>query len=1301
MSTPRTQHEEPKAPVRKRRVLKATGIMLIALLLLVSIALFWVFRTESGASFVLARAQSALDGKLSVTRFNGTLAGPLQLDGIRYVDPAGGIDAKIDHANVDLAVLALLGGRVEISELAANDIDIALTTVAAKEEDSAFSLTPPIDILVEKLALENATIRQDGEDVLVVDRLDLIGGWTQDGLLVKKLALRSPDGTVDLNGTLTTLNGYSGSGETRFAWRAGDTDLAGVLKSTSDGKQARLDLSLSKPTAATATATIGQTDAAPWNLVVDVPEFSAKRILADSTLKQLALKIEGSGDRNQGNLQGTAKIDGHQVLLDPLRYAMKDGVVTIDSLHLTSPEAAGALDLTGTVDTASVPLSADLKAIWKDLELPADLVGQPLASHGELTINGSATLFAAKGALALGPPGALADIGIDINGTPDLITLNTVRLKQANGGLDASGTISLQPTLGWQIEAKASKLDPGAFLADWPGAVDFVLSSAGTMTDNGPKATLTLDNVGGSLRDRPLSGSADLRMQPGYIVDGELALQSGGSQLRVEGSGGSQTDARIRFEVASLGDWMPDAAGTASGNFHVSGKWPELNVDGDVSGTKIAWSGVRIDSMELVTKITNLDKPAGALTLKAESVTRGDIHFDTVTLEGDGNQSSHQLSLIADGTPASLRVSLSGGSEKGNWQGQLKTLKLDPAGRNLPDFALAAPARMGWDGKRFELAESCLVGTTSPRRRSRDADESRPTGADAPKVATAEQVADESIEPNEPEVPSRLCIGGNSGSDGSLDAKYSLEHLPLRLLVRLGAPDSPIRLRGEINGNGDIGRKAGGALNGHARIVSDKGDLFYSGGGRTPLLGYTGFAIDAVLEGDVSTIKLHADLDHDGLVDGNVRLSGAEGDTQAIEGNLKVDLNSLAFVELISSEVTNTKGRLSANYAIAGTLAEPKLNGALNLEDFATEVPSAGLKLHDGKLSLRASDGQRYVLEGTIESGKGKLEIAGEGGIRDEDPMNVTIKGADFLAADIPAAKVVLSPDLVIERNTDGILITGKVTVPSANVDLSKLPGGGSTSASPDVVVIDAEQPEPGKPLPLTARVTVSLGDKVKLAGFGFDGTLSGDLLVNERPGRATTGSGTLNAGGTYKAYGQDLKIETGRVLFAGTAIDNPGIDIRAVRKIQADSVTAGLLIRGTAQLPVLTVFADPSMEQSEALSYLVTGKPLSSLKSGEGDMLGTAARALGTAGGDLLAKSIGGKIGVDDIGVADNGALGGAAFTVGKYLSPKLYLSYGVGVFDPGQVVTLRYLFSRRWNFEAQNATTGSRAGFNYRFEK
>ncbi|HET9033588.1 MAG TPA: translocation/assembly module TamB domain-containing protein [Dokdonella sp.] len=1275
-------------------MLRATAWLGLALVILLGGLLVWVFNSRSGADFVLARVQSALDQKLLVNHISGGLSGPLVLDGVRYLDPEAGVDAQIKHLSVDLGALALLAGRVELNDVVVDDVDVQLTTVApSSDDDSTFSLNPPINIVINGLVLQRASIRKDGESIFVADRLDLKGGWTHDGLRVRKLVLRSPDGHVDLNGTLGIVGGYSGSGETNFTWRVGETDLAGVLKSRSDGKQTRIDLNLTKPTPASAVVTIEQTAKAAWNLQLDVPTFAAKAISPDSTLGQLAVHLNGTGDHAKGEISGSMTIEKHAVAIDPLRYALKDGVITIESMHLTSPESTGTLDLLGSVDTTVSPPRADLLASWQDVTLPADLVGQPLATHGELSIDGNVEAFAAKGTLALGPPDALADIDIDINGTTEAITLNTVRLKQAKGGLDASGTISLQPTLGWNIKATASQLDPGAFFAGWPGAIDFVLDTAGTQTAKGPNATLVLAQVGGSLHGRPLGGSADLRMKPGYVVDGNLELTSGNSRVRVEGNGGSQTDARIRFETASLADWLPDAGGKANGNIHVSGEWPKLDIDGDITGNDIAWQGARIDSMELVAKITNLAKPAGALTLKAENLSRGDTRFDTLLIEGDGNAASHQLNLVAKGTPASIELSMAGASKGGNWDGRMTSLLVDPAGRNLPNLELDQAAQMSWNGSRFDLAEACLISKPSTRERS--------TQGQLKPPVKAEQVAAESVKPRQPEVPARLCIGGSSDTDGSLAGKYQIEHLPLRLVGRLGAPDSPLLLRGEVKGSGDISRKRNGPISGNARLVSDKGELFYIDGGNKPLLSYSGFTINADLNDSSTTATLRAELDHDGRLEGNIALAPGQDGIQTINGEIKADLNSLAFLELLSSEVSNPRGKLSAHYAIAGTLDEPRLDGALTLDGFATEIPAMGLKLQSGNLSLRAVDAQRYVLEGSIQSGKGNLTVSGEGGLDSKEPMKFSIKGEDFLAADIPAARLVVSPDLSVERREDGIFVTGKLDIPSANVDLSKLPGGGASAVSPDVVIVDADQPEPGQSIPVTATVAVSLGDKVKLAGFGFDGSLSGTLVVSERPGRVTTGSGTLNAGGNYKAYGQDLKIETGRILFASSPIDNPGIDIRATRKIRTGNITAGLLVRGTAQVPVLTVFSDPTMEQSEALSYLVTGKPLSSLKSGEGDMLGTAARALGTAGGDLLAKSIGSKMGVDDIGVADNDALGGAAFTVGKYLSPKLYLSYGVGVFDPGEVVTLRYLFSHRWNFEAQNATTGSRAGFNYRFEK
>jgi translocation and assembly module TamB len=314
------------------------------------------------------------------------------------------------------------------------------------------------------------------------------------------------------------------------------------------------------------------------------------------------------------------------------------------------------------------------------------------------------------------------------------------------------------------------------------------------------------------------------------------------------------------------------------------------------------------------------------------------------------------------------------------------------------------------------------------------------------------------------------------------------------------------------------------------------------------------------------------------------------------------------------------------------------------------------------------------------------------------------------MAADIPAAKVSISPDLTLQQDAKGIIVGGSVLLDSADIDVSKLPGAGATKASPDVVIVDRkqqEQEQAAAALPISAQVKVDLGDKMHLVGMGLDGRLSGQITAIERPGHATAGQGQITVDGIYKAYGQSLHIEQGRLLFAGTPIDNPGLDIRATRKLNPnatidDGQKVGLYVSGTAQRPVLTVFSDPVMEQSDALSYLITGKPLSQVKGGEGNMVGAAAQALGSAAGDLLAKSIGSKIGVDDIGVSSNEALGGnSAFTVGKYLSPRLYLSYGVGLFDPGQVITLRYKLSQRWNFEAQNATDFNRASFNYRIEK
>ncbi|MET0660299.1 MAG: translocation/assembly module TamB domain-containing protein, partial [Steroidobacteraceae bacterium] len=183
------------------------------------------------------------------------------------------------------------------------------------------------------------------------------------------------------------------------------------------------------------------------------------------------------------------------------------------------------------------------------------------------------------------------------------------------------------------------------------------------------------------------------------------------------------------------------------------------------------------------------------------------------------------------------------------------------------------------------------------------------------------------------------------------------------------------------------------------------------------------------------------------------------------------------------------------------------------------------------------------------------------------------------------------------------------------------------------------------------------------------------------------------------------LTIRQGQLLFAGTPIDNPRLNIEAVREIEADDVVAGLRITGTAQAPQLTVFSDPAMGESNALAYLVTGRPLDQVGQSDGednDMLQSAAESLGTAAGGLLAKNVGKRLGVDEVSVKESEALnGGAAFTVGQYLSPRLFLSYGVGLFEPGEVITLRYRLTKALALQAERGPIDTRAGLRYKIER
>jgi len=97
----------------------------------------------------------------------------------------------------------------------------------------------------------------------------------------------------------------------------------------------------------------------------------------------------------------------------------------------------------------------------------------------------------------------------------------------------------------------------------------------------------------------------------------------------------------------------------------------------------------------------------------------------------------------------------------------------------------------------------------------------------------------------------------------------------------------------------------------------------------------------------------------------------------------------------------------------------------------------------------------------------------------------------------------------------------------------------------------------------------------------------------------------------------------------------------------------------------------------------------------------GPAAASALSAGSGLLASQPGARLGFDDAGVSQSRTLGGSVVGFGKYLSPKLYVSYGVSLVGSGSVLTLKYLLGRGFDAEVESSTVENRGSLNWRKEK
>jgi translocation and assembly module TamB len=321
-------------------------------------------------------------------------------------------------------------------------------------------------------------------------------------------------------------------------------------------------------------------------------------------------------------------------------------------------------------------------------------------------------------------------------------------------------------------------------------------------------------------------------------------------------------------------------------------------------------------------------------------------------------------------------------------------------------------------------------------------------------------------------------------------------------------------------------------------------------------------------------------------------------------------------------------------------------------------------------------------------------------------PLELTLVADRFLVYNTEDSRVLVSPNLTVAMRGTRVDLKGDVEVPEAKIEYKRK--FATVEVSRDAVFVGksaeaakASEAKAGK-LEVHSRVRLILGEeRVSFKGSGFNTRLTGSLLAIDEPGRPTVGTGELETQeGTYKAYGQDLTIEHGRLVFAGGPIDNPGLDARAYRKAK-DGVIAGINIKGTLKTPEVTLYSDPPMAQADALAYLLLGHPLNqTTTSQEGSLVANAAGALGIKGGNMLAKKLASRFGLEEAKIETEGTYKEAALVLGKYLSPKLFVEYGIGLFTRVSTIRINYLVSKKWTVRAETGVANG-ADILYKIEK
>lgn len=757
----------------------------------------------------------------------------------------------------------------------------------------------------------------------------------------------------------------------------------------------------------------------------------------------------------------------------------------------------------------------------------------------------------------------------------------------------------------------------------------------------------TLDGHGTYLGRRFNLASKHIALNQDFAGEFDNFVLSMGAKNKISLHGQMQDHINLNG-VISLGElegvW-PGLGGNLEGAIWAGGSYASPRAKLNLSSNRVIYEAQRLRDLKLDFEVVTRKLQVTDLTLHAQA---GRISANKETLAQNlaldlvGNEESHTLSAQGSSPFGEVELMLNGGlkHQRSTYQGHVATLKYQ-----RPD--LEASLHTGGD---FTLKLT-------------------------PQLALETKQMVFKVNGNEVRL-------GDSFWQGN-QAKTSLTARTIDLMKFKSFLPEGLEFLRPVSIEATMGLNKG-KPEGQVEVTMPKGQILHN----RKILNYENMAVRAKIENDIVSTGLDLNLGAKGQARAEVTLSDPLKNKN-LGGFFKVEALDLGGLAAFSNDISSSAGVLNGTLHFGGTTQKPEIRGGLEVTDMSvTTAVDLGTIEHINTVMTFTGTKAQILSSFYMQERKGTAqgmvswdpEVEAKIALKtDKLPVNLLGYGQGEIELDILSSFV------------DGVMtVAGTVDVPRARIKVKTLPSS-SVSVSSDVIKVEraengAYQFEKAKPLPINLKLAVNIGPDFKINAMGLKTNVSGSINIRQKPGSYTVAKGTIFLNdGRFKAYGQNLLIERGRLSFVGD-VTNPGLEIRAIRDPHAmedEDVTVGLMVSGTAKNPQIKLFSEPQMAQSELLSYLMRGRGLEASTEENSDMSTQLLIGVGLMQTSGFIGEIAENFGISDFSLDSKGDGDDTSVEVSGYIMPKVQVAYGYGIYNALSEFRVRYEMFPRFFIE------------------